>query len=177
MPYTEEMDKKFLYSFRLPVRPVAWARPAPCKWGMYDTQAKIKKEYLWEFNRLYKGAYLTKEPLIVSCQYDYAIPKSWSKHKQREALHGVVPYLACDLDNTLKFTFDLFNGTLWEDDRQIIGVTEVYQKYAVTDAISLKVWQWIPTPLVYEEIELNLYNANAQDSVKTVVTSQVEVQI
>ncbi len=169
MSYTQGMDKKFLYSFRLPVRPVAWARPAPCKWGMYDTQAKTKKEYLWEFNRIYKGFYLTQAPLIVSCSYEYAIPKSWSKHKQREALAGCVPYLACDLDNTLKFTFDLFSGTLWEDDRQIIGLSEVFQNYALSDGITLKVWQWIPTPLPHEELQIDMFKSNAQDSVKTVL--------
>ncbi len=165
------MEKKFLYTFRFPVRPVAWARPAPCKWGMYDTQAKTKKEYLWEFSRIYKESYLTKAPLIVSCLFEYAIPKSWSKHKQREALHGSVPYLACDFDNTLKFTFDLFNGVIWEDDRQIIGVTDSFQKYAITDAITIKVYEWIPTPLPHEALELDLFKTLHQDAVKTEVAA------
>lgn len=165
------MDKKFLYSFRLPVKPIAWARPAPCKWGMYDTQAKIKKEYIVRFNSTYKGFYLTKAPLIVSCQYDHAIPRSWSKRKQRNALAGSIPYQSCDVDNCLKFTFDLFTGTLWEDDRQIVGLGEVFQQYAPTDSFTLKVYQWIPTPLPHEELQLDMYDSKVQDSVKTQVTA------
>lgn len=165
------MQKKFLYAFKLPVRPVAWARPAPCKWGMYDTQAKIKKEYIWKFRREYKDTYLTKDPVIVSCQFDYEIPKSWSKQKKKEALHGSVPYLACDLDNTLKFTFDLFNGIIWEDDRQIIGITDCYQQYACSDAITVTVYSWIPTPLHREGLDMDLFKTHRQGTVKTEVAA------
>lgn len=165
------MQKKLLYIFKLPVRPLAWARPAPCKWGMYDTQSKIKKQYLWEFNKIYKDSYLTKDPLIVSCLFEYAIPKSWSKQKQKEALKGTVPYLACDLDNTLKFTFDLFNGVIWEDDRQIIGITECFQTYAKSDSITIKVFTWVPTPLASEGLDIDLFKGDDQDTVKTGVAA------
>lgn len=165
------MQKKLLYTFKLPVRPVAWARPAPCKWGLYDTQTKIKKQYLWEFSRIYKDSYLLKVPLIVSCQFDYAIPKSWSKQKQKEALNGSIPYLACDIDNTLKFTFDLFNGIIWEDDRQIVGITECYQMYARDDSITVKVYSWTPTPLFSEELKIDLFNSHHQETVKTEVAA------
>lgn len=148
------MYKKFLYQFKLPLRPVAWARPANGKWGYYDTQSKIKRDYLYQFRKIYKGDYLTKEPLVISATYEYVIPKSWGKLKQKEAASGMYPYLAADIDNTLKFTFDLFNGVIWQDDRQIVGLNEVYQIYSVSDSFSIKVYQRILPDITEEQVDM-----------------------
>lgn len=150
------LNKKFLYSFHLNVKPIPWARPAPGSHGrMYDTQFKIKQEYLVRFRNAYNSLYLTQEPLVVHAEYNFAPPRSYSNRDKANALAGGIPYTTCDIDNITKFVFDLFNGVIWKDDRQILGVCAV-KKYAVKDSISLKVWQWIPSSLNDEELQLDL---------------------
>lgn len=126
---------------------------------MYDTQAKIKQEYLIRFKSLYGAIPLALEPIIVWAEYNFMPPRSWSQLKRKEALLGNIHYLNSDVDNITKFVFDLFNGTIWKDDRQIIAVYAV-KKYAAHDSIKLRVWEWVPTPLSDEQLELDLGGEN-----------------
>ncbi len=122
---------------------------------MYDTQAKIKQEYIIRFKQAYGSVPVASEPLIVHAEYNHTPPRSWSNVAKSNAIAGDIPYLVSDVDNITKFVFDLFNGTIWKDDRQIVAVCAV-KKYADKDSISLKVWQWIPSSLKDGQLSLDL---------------------
>ena len=50
----------------------------------------------------------------------YAIPSSWSKRKQLQALNGEVIPGKPDLDNVAKAVLDALNGVVYQDDKQVI---------------------------------------------------------
>jgi Holliday junction resolvase RusA-like endonuclease len=63
-------------------------------------------------------------PLTLSMSITVAIPPSWSKRKQAEALAGLVrPTGKPDLDNTAKLVCDALNKLVWQDDSQIVGMS------------------------------------------------------
>lgn len=52
-----------------------------------------------------------------------AIPRSWSKKRQAEALQGRVrPTGKPDADNVLKALCDGLNGVVWQDDAQVVDM-------------------------------------------------------
>lgn len=60
-------------------------------------------------------------PLIVNLKIYMPIPDSWSKHRRNLAVYGVSkPDTKPDKDNLDKFVFDVGNGILWVDDKQIV---------------------------------------------------------
>jgi Holliday junction resolvase RusA-like endonuclease len=63
-------------------------------------------------------------PLMLSMSITVAIPPSWSKRKQADALAGIVrPTGKPDLDNTTKLVADALNNVVWKDDSQIVGMS------------------------------------------------------
>lgn len=75
-------------------------------------------------------------PLIVNCKIYMPIPDSWSKYRKNLALYGLVkPDVKPDKDNLDKFVFDVGNGVLWVDDKQIVdGRTQkIYSLYPRTE--------------------------------------------
>lgn len=62
-------------------------------------------------------------PLALVVRVAVAVPASWSKRKQADALAGVVrPTGKPDADNTLKLLADALNGVVWRDDAQVVDV-------------------------------------------------------
>jgi Holliday junction resolvase RusA-like endonuclease len=63
--------------------------------------------------------------IAVTMTVGVAIPASWPKRKQAEALrHTVRPTGKPDLDNTEKLIFDALNGLVWKDDAQVVRVSK-----------------------------------------------------
>lgn len=64
---------------------------------------------------------------ILAC---FAIPKSFSKKKQKEALEGTIrPLTKPDADNIAKIICDALNDIAYKDDTQIIELT-ITKQYA-----------------------------------------------
>lgn len=75
-------------------------------------------------------------PLIVNVVDHMPIPDSWSAHKKNLALYGLIkPATKPDKDNLDKFIFDVGNGILWVDDKQIVDgrTTKIYSLYPRTE--------------------------------------------
>ena len=67
------------------------------------------------------------------------IPASWSKKKQRAALHGeVLPTSRPDVDNYAKIICDACNGIVYRDDSLIVGLT-VEKRYSDNPRIFVRV--------------------------------------
>lgn len=68
------------------------------------------------------GSPCLEGPLSLSMTVTVAIPASWSKRKQADALAGLVrPTGKPDADNMLKLC-DSLNGIVWKDDAQLVDV-------------------------------------------------------
>jgi Holliday junction resolvase RusA-like endonuclease len=60
----------------------------------------------------------------VEMQITLAVPASWSKKKQAQALAGSLrPTTKPDADNVVKAIFDGMNGIVWRDDVQAVDLT------------------------------------------------------
>lgn len=78
-------------------------------------------------------------PLTLSMQITVAIPASWSKRKQAEAMAGVLrPTGKPDLDNTTKLVADALNGIVWHDDSQVVSMA-VSKRYGAAPGAVLEV--------------------------------------
>ena len=66
-------------------------------------------------------------PVVLSIAVTCAIPPSWSKKRQAEAL-GRPKTSRCDIDNYAKALLDGCNGIVWNDDAQVWNMhcTKVY---------------------------------------------------
>lgn len=63
-------------------------------------------------------------PLVFRVKAFFAIPKSWSKRKQQQALDGELDVTKRpDGDNILKICMDALNGVAFYDDAQIIEMS------------------------------------------------------
>ena len=78
-------------------------------------------------------------PLTLSMHIIVAIPPSWSKRKQADALAGLIrPTGKPDLDNCAKLAADALNGIVWKDDSQIVGMS-VSKRYGSAPGALLEV--------------------------------------
>ena len=63
------------------------------------------------------------EPVALHLTVTFAVPVSWSKRKQAEALAGrVLPALKPDLSNCIKAVEDSCNTIVWRDDAQVVDL-------------------------------------------------------
>lgn len=73
--------------------------------------------------------------LLIRC----AVPASWSKRKQADALAGLIrPTTKPDVDNVEKAVFDGMNGVVWRDDVQVVDVVKS-KAYAATPGVWVEV--------------------------------------
>lgn len=102
----------------IPGDPIALAR---CRFGkgrVWDGQKDLKRYWAHhlanqhEDSRLYRGA------LCAEVFFFMRIPLRAKRHQQMGMWHTNVP----DLDNLLKFIFDVGNGILYEDDKLIAKI-------------------------------------------------------
>lgn len=67
---------------------------------------------------------LLEGPIEVNLKVSKAVPASWSKKKQFQALTGAVrPTAKPDIDNLYKIVADALNGIIWRDDAQVVSIT------------------------------------------------------
>jgi len=96
------------------------------KGHVYSAQSQIKHKILSDFRANPEYALLKpiQRPIHLEMTFYMPIPASVSK-KAREALKGTPHSCKSDLDNIIKFYFDVFNGILWEDDALIYSITAI----------------------------------------------------
>jgi Holliday junction resolvase RusA-like endonuclease len=99
--------------WKFPISPVAASRPRVSKWGSYytGTYKEFREQAVPVIEKVLEGYEPTDKNLRVYVQLYVDKPKS-----------SKLDYPRPDIDNYLKSVFDLMNGRLWTDDRQIIFV-------------------------------------------------------
>ena len=72
----------------------------------------------------------------------FAIPKSFSKKKQNEAIEGrISPLTKPDADNIAKIIFDALNDIAYKDDTQIVELT-IIKKYASEPKVKITLCEY-----------------------------------
>ena len=121
----QKAPKKAL-SFCISGKPIAKQRPRLSRFGKaYDLQGAEKKkarliisEQIAEFNVLRPIG----DAIAVKVTFYTSIPQSWSRKRQNANLH-MPDTRRPDIDNYIKFYFDIMNGIVYEDDSQITHLT------------------------------------------------------
>lgn len=123
-----------MYSaFEIPGRPIALARHRHVGKICYDPQRKVKDRVIAVFRGTFTGVVPAVCPTKLIVNYQMPIPRSCSK-KRRMELMGTAHAVKPDLSNLVKFTEDVFNGIIWEDDSIIceIAATKVWGDRGMT---------------------------------------------
>jgi len=103
-------------------KPIAKARHRMVNKFAYDPQEKEKNQMKWQFTaQLASQCGLKALEGAIAAQVDisYQIPKSWAKNKRITANYKTS---RGDLDNIIKFYFDVLNGIAYKDDSQIVSL-------------------------------------------------------
>lgn len=77
-------------------------------------------------------------PMSLRVVAHHAIPVSWSKRKQQQALAGELIPGKPDLDNVAKAVLDALNGVIYEDDKQVIKLV-AEKKYSLDPRVEVYV--------------------------------------
>jgi len=86
-------------------------------------------------------------PLRLVVDLTMPIPGSWSKKKKALAEAGLIgPATKPDLDNALKHLLDVCNGTVWRDDKQVVGI-QAWKTYGVSPGWAVEVFEFKPGAL------------------------------
>lgn len=104
--------------------PQPYARPGggrTCR--RYNPKAAEKKSAQWKVISQYNAEPLD-DPVKVSFQFFFPVPRSMSKKKQREMLQGKIRHTKKpDVDNLVKFYLDVLNDLVIDDDKQVVEIT------------------------------------------------------
>lgn len=107
--------------------PVGKGRPRFTRNGHAYTPEKTRgyeQEVAWIARNEMGPRQPIEGPVAMSFRAVFAIPQSWSKRKQQEALLGVIrPTGKPDADNLIKAVADSMNGIVYRDDSQITEIT------------------------------------------------------
>lgn len=112
--------------FIVPGQPYGKGRPRASSRGgfvrMYTPAATLAYEAeIARLAAIAKGDWpVMATPMSLRVIAHHAIPASWSKRKQQQALQGQVIPGKPDLDNVAKAVLDALNGVVYEDDKQVI---------------------------------------------------------
>ena len=85
-----------------------------------DYEKKVRDAYLNIYQPL---RWVDKEPLELVVNAYFEIPKSVSGKKRTQMLLNEYPTKKPDFDNILKIVADALNGTVYDDDCQIVQAT------------------------------------------------------
>lgn len=109
--------------WKFPISPVAASRPRVSKWGSYytGTYKEFREEAKPILDKVLADVTPTDKDLKVYVKVCVEKPKS-----------SKLDYPRPDIDNYLKSIFDLMNGRLWTDDRQIVYI-EATKEWAKGD--------------------------------------------
>jgi Holliday junction resolvase RusA-like endonuclease len=133
-----------MIEFHVPGAPVGKGRPrigrvgaharmfTPAKTVSYELTVALAAQQAMFGRPLFDGA--VSVAMAINCP----IPASWSKRKQKDALHGrILPTTKPDIDNVEKSIFDALTGVVWRDDVQVVRVMKS-KRYAETPGV--RVW-------------------------------------
>lgn len=101
-------------------RPRVYGRHAVTPQRTLDAEHRLRDEYIRQNGpcRPFTGK------VLVDCVFYAPVPKSWPKAKRQQALEGKIAYTSRpDIDNLVKLVLDALNGTAYEDDAQITGLS------------------------------------------------------
>ena len=94
----------------------------------YDPQSKLKNEVKAEFAKQFQsqgGLKPLEGAIYAAVDIRCPIPVSWSKKRKISVLTGTDNFVTSrgDLDNYIKFVFDVLNKIAYDDDSQIVALT------------------------------------------------------
>lgn len=131
-----------IYTIDVKGKPIPKARPRMTRAGHAYTPKRTKaREFdvaLAWFNKY--GNTLTDKPLRISIKYTFAVPVSWKKWKQEEAMNGTMLHTSRpDLDNLNKAVLDGLNGVAYRDDSQIVMYGTIIKTYGKEDNTRIEI--------------------------------------
>ena len=130
------MKKYVLYG-----KPKAKQRVRVTKYSTYDPQADEKADDKMELRKQYGFTVAPKNiPLDVEVIFYMPIPKSTNKKKRQELITERHHHKKPDLDNLIKYTLDVANGILFDDDSRISSIfaEKIYDTDPRTEITILK---------------------------------------
>lgn len=115
----------------VPGTPVAKGRPRLGRGYTYtDDKTRVAETALaWRFKDACDEP--LEGPLIVLLAFSFEPPERWRKAQKQAVADGARPPhpIKPDLDNLTKLVLDAGNGTLWNDDAQIVSLA-AHKSYA-----------------------------------------------
>ena len=114
-----------MIKFSIPGPPQGKGRPRFTKSGHTYTPAKTS-----EYEKLVQAEYISQcagqslhgQPVRISIDVFFEIPKNTSKKRRLEMLMMERPTKKPDADNVIKIITDALNGIAYDDDRQIVAL-------------------------------------------------------
>jgi len=122
-------------------KPIAKQRHRFFRGFAYDPQSKTKNKVIKEFAKQFQQqGYLKPLEGAITANIDirHQIPKSWSKKRKIAVLTGNESYVTSkpDIDNVIKFYFDVLNKIAYHDDAQIVTLIS-QKKYSEDPGVTI----------------------------------------
>ncbi len=135
-----------IIAFTIPGQPVAKGRPRACirggKVATYtpDNTARYENLVKLAAQEAMKGLPPIGGAVALEVKVFLAVPASWPKKKQAEAVAGTVrPSGRPDADNLLKSVADGMNGVVFADDAQVTSCL-VQKRYDTAPRVEVRAW-------------------------------------
>ena len=135
-----------IIAFTIPGQPVAKGRPRACirggKVATYtpDNTARYENLVKLAAQEAMKGLPPIAGAVALEVKVFLAVPASWPKKKQAEAVAGTVrPSGRPDADNLLKSVADGMNGVVFADDAQVTSCL-VQKRYDTAHRVEVRAW-------------------------------------
>lgn len=135
-----------IIAFTIPGQPVAKGRPRACirggKVATYtpDNTARYENLVKLAAQEAMKGLPPIGGAVALEVKVFLAVPASWPKKKQAEAVAGTVrPSGRPDADNLLKSLADGMNGVVFADDAQVTSCL-VQKRYDTAPRVEVRAW-------------------------------------
>jgi len=120
-----------MFRFELRLAPVAKGRPrfnrktgttyTPARTDNFEKEIKKEIERTLGYGEDYP-VFILSETLAVDLDFVFKRPKDMEEHPAKHGKNILWRGIGEDIDNLVKAVFDGLNGTLWEDDKQIVAV-------------------------------------------------------
>lgn len=133
-----------IINFSVPGRPVPMARPRVVHNHAYTPKrcADYKEAVALAARAAMHGRKPLEGAVCVEVRVGFAIPKSWTKKRKREAEMGLVePTIRPDLDNLYKGVTDAMSGIVYRDDAQIVYAI-MSKTYLDENIVDITVTTW-----------------------------------
>ena len=135
-----------IIAFTIPGQPVAKGRPRACIRGgkvatsTPDNTARYENLVKLAAQEAMKGLPPIGGAVALEVKVFLAVPASWPKKKQAEAVAGTVrPSGRPDADNLLKSVADGMNGVVFADDAQVTSCL-VQKRYDTAPRVEVRAW-------------------------------------